>query len=76
MQQHDMQQHDILDSFGFQLTFDNSVFDVRWYRAPQRELDRRNNDRSEPLRTPAMAGGLFAIDKEYFYHLGAYDQVS
>ena len=41
---------------------------------PQRELDRRNGDRSLPLHTPTMAGGLFSIDREYFYHLGAYDE--
>ena len=37
-------------------------------------MDRRNNDRTAPLRTPTMAGGLFSIDKEYFYELGAYDE--
>lgn len=37
-------------------------------------MDRRNGDRTAPLRTPTMAGGLFSIDKEYFYELGAYDE--
>ena len=40
------------------------------YRVPQREMDRRGGDRSEPLHTPAMAGGLFAIDRDYFYEVG------
>lgn len=44
------------------------------YRVPQREMERRNNDRTAPLRTPTMAGGLFSIDKEYFYELGSYDE--
>ena len=55
---------------------------------PQREVERRNGDHSLPLHTPTMAGGLFSIDRwelqgmeflphltrEYFYHLGAYDE--
>lgn len=41
---------------------------------PQREMARRNNDRTAPLRTPTMAGGLFSIDKDYFYELGSYDE--
>ncbi|XP_063904455.1 polypeptide N-acetylgalactosaminyltransferase 5 isoform X3 [Zophobas morio] len=52
----------------------NWKLNFRWYRVPQREMDRRNNDRTAPLRTPTMAGGLFSIDKEYFYELGAYDE--
>lgn len=41
---------------------------------PQREMSRRGGDRTAPLRTPTMAGGLFSIDKEYFYELGSYDE--
>lgn len=37
-------------------------------------MQRRNNDRTAPLRTPTMAGGLFSIDKEYFYEIGSYDE--
>lgn len=26
------------------------------------------------FRTPTFAGGLFSISKEYFYHIGSYDE--
>ncbi|XP_068247231.1 LOW QUALITY PROTEIN: polypeptide N-acetylgalactosaminyltransferase 1-like [Palaemon carinicauda] len=46
----------------------------RWYTLGQRELDERRKDITEAYRTPAMAGGLFSIDKDYFYQLGSYDR--
>ncbi|XP_026687184.1 polypeptide N-acetylgalactosaminyltransferase 5-like, partial [Diaphorina citri] len=52
----------------------NWKLNFRWYRVPPREMMRRGGDRSSPLRTPTMAGGLFAIDKDYFYELGSYDE--
>jgi len=52
----------------------NWKLNFRWYRVPPREMERRNNDRSRPLHTPAMAGGLFSIDKDYFYEIGSYDE--
>ncbi|XP_065220066.1 polypeptide N-acetylgalactosaminyltransferase 5 isoform X2 [Planococcus citri] len=52
----------------------NWKLNFRWYRVPQREMSRRGGDRTAPLRTPTMAGGLFSIDKEYFYEVGSYDE--
>ncbi|KAM3939165.1 N-acetylgalactosaminyltransferase 7 isoform 1-T1 [Leptodactylus fuscus] len=45
-----------------------------WKRVPltQKEKDMRKT-KTEPYRSPAMAGGLFAIEREYFFELGLYD---
>ncbi|KAE8581171.1 hypothetical protein XENTR_v10024689 [Xenopus tropicalis] len=51
----------------------NWKLNFRWYPVPQREMDRRKGDRTLPVRTPTMAGGLFSIDKTYFEELGTYD---
>lgn len=52
----------------------NWKLNFRWYRVPQREVDRRGGDRTLPLRTPTMAGGLFSIDRDFFELLGKYDE--
>lgn len=41
-----------------------------WLRIPQDQL---SDDRTTLYRQPIMAGGIFAIDKEYFNALGTYD---
>lgn len=51
----------------------NWKLNFRWYPVPQREMERRGGDRSLPLRSPTMAGGLFSIDRDYFYEIGSYD---
>uniref|UniRef100_A0AAR5QA84 Polypeptide N-acetylgalactosaminyltransferase n=1 Tax=Dendroctonus ponderosae TaxID=77166 RepID=A0AAR5QA84_DENPD len=52
----------------------NWKLNFRWYRVSEREMNRRKGDRTAPLRTPTMAGGLFSIDKDYFYEIGSYDE--
>lgn len=50
-------------------------WDLLWKRIPltHREKNRRKHS-TEPYRSPAMAGGLFAINREYFFHIGLYDE--
>jgi polypeptide N-acetylgalactosaminyltransferase len=40
-----------------------------WHVLPEREKKRRKHH-LEPVRSPTMAGGLFAISKRYFEDLG------
>ncbi|XP_071812877.1 polypeptide N-acetylgalactosaminyltransferase 1-like [Apostichopus japonicus] len=55
-----------MGGFGWSLFF-------KWFPVPKREQVRRKGDATMPVRSPTMAGGLFAIDKEYFEELGLYD---
>uniref|UniRef100_A0A1A8LC95 Polypeptide N-acetylgalactosaminyltransferase n=6 Tax=Nothobranchius TaxID=28779 RepID=A0A1A8LC95_9TELE len=43
-----------------------------WEAVPKEELKRRKNE-TYPIRTPTFAGGLFAVSKSYFEHIGSYD---
>ncbi|XP_040057495.2 polypeptide N-acetylgalactosaminyltransferase 5 [Gasterosteus aculeatus] len=44
-----------------------------WSAVPEEHIQKNNLTISDPIRCPVMAGGLFSIDKKYFYELGAYD---
>nr|XP_033785501.1 polypeptide N-acetylgalactosaminyltransferase 12 [Geotrypetes seraphini] len=43
-----------------------------WHAIPQREQKQRLSP-TDVIRSPTMAGGLFAVDKKYFEYLGSYD---
>jgi polypeptide N-acetylgalactosaminyltransferase len=52
----------------------NWHLNFRWYTIAEREMSRRGYDRSSPIRTPTIAGGLFAVDKQFFNDIGTYDE--
>ncbi|AWO99563.1 putative polypeptide N-acetylgalactosaminyltransferase 10-like, partial [Scophthalmus maximus] len=65
------------DNFGYETQAGDAMrgaFDWEMYykRIPiPPELQR--DDHSEPFESPVMAGGLFAVDRKWFWELGGYD---
>ncbi|XP_075995560.1 polypeptide N-acetylgalactosaminyltransferase 4 [Genypterus blacodes] len=55
----------MIGGFDWRLTF-------QWHSVPAVERQRRSS-RIDPIRSPTMAGGLFAVSKTYFEYLGTYD---
>ncbi|XP_040297449.1 polypeptide N-acetylgalactosaminyltransferase 3-like [Bufo bufo] len=45
----------------------------RWETVPSLE-NKKRKDETYPIKTPTFAGGLFSISKEYFEHIGSYDE--
>ena len=45
----------------------------RWLGAWDKLMKERKDNMTAPFRTPVMAGGLFAIDRQYFEQIGTYD---
>uniref|UniRef100_A0A182MM66 Polypeptide N-acetylgalactosaminyltransferase n=1 Tax=Anopheles culicifacies TaxID=139723 RepID=A0A182MM66_9DIPT len=63
-----------IKSFEFHWGAFNWPLHFRWYALSDEELAERRKDTTTPFRTPAMAGGLFTIDRKYFFDIGAYDE--
>lgn len=44
----------------------------KWDSVPSEKL-RTYDDFTKPIEAPTMAGGLFAVNRDYFYQIGSYD---
>lgn len=67
------------DNFSYTKTFENHwgafnwQLNFRWFSTERKGISLKDNP-TKPIMSPAMAGGLFAIDRKYFYEIGAYDE--
>ncbi|XP_075212593.1 polypeptide N-Acetylgalactosaminyltransferase 1 [Lycorma delicatula] len=61
-------------SYAFQVGGFNWNGHYTWIDVPVKEQKRIDFSQIAATRTPTMAGGLFAIDRQYFWEIGSYDK--
>ncbi|XP_015607983.1 polypeptide N-acetylgalactosaminyltransferase 3 [Cephus cinctus] len=67
------------DTFSYTRSFElhwgafNWDLHFRWLTLNGQLLKQRRESIVDPFKTPAMAGGLFSMDRKYFFELGSYD---
>uniref|UniRef100_G3QCB0 Polypeptide N-acetylgalactosaminyltransferase n=2 Tax=Gasterosteus aculeatus aculeatus TaxID=481459 RepID=G3QCB0_GASAC len=65
------------DNFGYETQAGDAMrgaFDWEmYYKRIPIPARLQNGDPSEPFESPVMAGGLFAVDRKWFWELGGYD---
>ncbi|RVE49739.1 hypothetical protein evm_005609 [Chilo suppressalis] len=65
--------YSVQDPVTFQVGGFTFMGHFNWIEVPEREKKRRGSDIA-PTWSPTMAGGLFAINRAYYWELGAYDE--
>ncbi|XP_005725499.1 polypeptide N-acetylgalactosaminyltransferase 10 [Pundamilia nyererei] len=65
------------DNFGYETQAGDAMrgaFDWEmYYKRIPIPTELQKDDPSEPFESPVMAGGLFAVDRKWFWELGGYD---
>ncbi|XP_059207008.1 polypeptide N-acetylgalactosaminyltransferase 10-like [Centropristis striata] len=65
------------DNFGYETQAGDAMrgaFDWEmYYKRIPIPTELQKDDSSEPFESPVMAGGLFAVDRKWFWELGGYD---
>ncbi|KAK5608312.1 Polypeptide N-acetylgalactosaminyltransferase 10 [Crenichthys baileyi] len=66
------------DHFGYDTQAGDAMrgaFDWEmYYKRIPIPTEMKKNDPTEPFESPVMAGGLFAVDRKWFWELGGYDR--